>query len=61
MFKKKKFSLFISRGHPTREFASSKVTYFVLRAYTGTGVSHRQHLKKIKFWKNAGEWTGRVE
>ena len=30
------FSLFIFRGHSTREPASNKVTYFNLRAYTGT-------------------------
>ena len=30
------FSLFIFRGHSTREPASGKVTYFILRAYTGT-------------------------
>ena len=41
----------------------SKVTCFILRAHTGTGVSHSQHRKKIKkdFGNNAGEWTGRVE
>ena len=56
-------SLFIFRGHSTREPASYRVTYFILRAYTGTGVSHSQHRKKTgrDFGKNAGEWTGRVE
>ena len=36
---------------------------FILRAYTGTDVSHTQHCKKIGrgFGKNAGEWTGRVK
>ena len=34
------WSLFIFREHSTREPASSTVTYFILRAYTGTGVSH---------------------
>ena len=29
------WSLSISRGHSTREPASSRVTYFILRAYTG--------------------------
>ena len=55
--------LFIFRGHLRREPASSRVTYFILRAYTGTGVSHSQRRKKIGrgFGKNAGEWTGRVE
>ena len=50
------FSLFIFLGHSTRGAAFSKVTYFILRAYTAnTG-------KKIgkRFGKNAGEWTGRV-
>ena len=34
-----------------------------MQAYTGTGVSHSQHRKKIRrgFGKNAGEWIGRVE
>ena len=43
--------------------ASSRVTCFILRAYTGTGLSHSQHRKKIGrgFGKNAGEWTARVE
>ena len=39
-------SLFIFRGHSTRESASSRVTYFILRAYTGTGVSQSEHRKK---------------
>ena len=57
------FSLFIFRGHSTWEPASSRVTYFILQAYAGTGVSHSQHGKKIGrgFEKNAGEWIGRVE
>ena len=39
------------------------MTYFILRAYTGSGVSHIQHRKKLGevLEKNAGEWTGRVE
>ena len=41
-------SLFIFHGHSTREPASSRETYFILRAYTGTGVSHSQHRKKIE-------------
>ena len=55
--------LFIFSGQSTREPASSRVTYFILRAYTGTGVSHSQHRKKNRerFGKNAGEWTGRAE
>ena len=39
------------------------MTYFILRAYRGTGVSHSQRRKKSGevYEKNAGEWTGRVE
>ena len=33
-------SLFIFRRHSTREPASSRVTYFIIRAHTGTDVSH---------------------
>ena len=40
------FSLFIFRGHSEREPASSRVTYFILRAYTAPDVSHSQHRKK---------------
>ena len=46
-------SLFICRGHSTREPASSRVTYFILRANTGKNWE--------RFGKNAGEWTGRAE
>ena len=45
------WSLFIFRGHSTREPAHSRVTYFVLRT---------PKLGRC-FGKNAGEWTGRVE
>ena len=41
------FSLFIFRGHSTQEPASNRVTNFILRAYTGSGVSHSQHRKKM--------------
>ena len=37
---------FIFCEHSTREPAFSRVTYFILQAYTGTGVSHSQHRKK---------------
>ena len=38
------------------------MTCFILRAYTGTGVSHSQQEKIGRgFGKNAGEWTGSVE
>ena len=54
-------SLFIFRRHSTRELACGRVTYFILRAYVGTSVSHSQPRKnRERFWKNAGEWTGRV-
>ena len=57
-------NLFIFRGHLTREPASGKVTYLILRAYTEIGVSHSQHRKKKsqqRFGINSDEWTGRVE
>ena len=56
-------SLFAFRGRSTREPASSRVTNFILQAYTGTGVSYSQHENKIGrcFGKNASEWTGREE
>ena len=41
------FNLFIFRGHSARESTSGRVTDFILRAYTGTGVSHSQHRKKL--------------
>ena len=43
--------------------AFSRVTYFILQAYTGTGVSHSQCRKKTGrgLGKNADEWTARVE
>ena len=40
------FSLCIFHRHSTLEPASNRVTYFILRAYTGSGVSHSQHRKK---------------
>ena len=61
--KKKKFQpIYIPRALNTGT-CISRVTYFILQAYTGTGVSHSQRRKKILrgFGKNAGEWTGRVE
>ena len=44
-------------------FSPPRVTYFILWAYAGTGISHSQHRKKLGevSEKNAGEWTGRVE
>ena len=57
------YSLFVFHGHSTWEPASSRVTYFIPRAYTVTGVSHSQHRKKSGEVSetNAGEWTGRAE
>ena len=53
------FSLFIFRGLSIREPASSRVTYFILRAYTETGVSHSQHRKKSgEVWKKC-RWMDR--
>ena len=50
------------RGHSTREPAFSRVTYFILRAYTGTKKPQPKPEKIGRgFGKNAGEWTGRVE
>ena len=39
------------------------MTYLILHAYTGTGVSHSQHRKKSGevLEKDADEWTGRAE
>ena len=53
------FCLSIFRRHSTREPAASRLTYFIMRAYIGTCVSHSQRRKKIGrgFGKNAGEWT----
>ena len=53
------WSLFIFRGHSTREPASSSVTYCILQAYTGTGVSHGKQRKNSGdiLEKNEGEWT----
>ena len=53
------WSLFTFLGHSTREPASSRVTYFILRVYTGTDVSHSQHRKKSgEVWKKC-RWMDR--
>ena len=41
----------------------SRMTTFILRAHTGTGVSHNQHKENSVdvFRKNAGEWAGGIE
>ena len=55
-------SLFIFRGHSTWEPASGRVTYFILRAYTGTVLATANTGEIGRgFGKNAGEWTGRIE
>ena len=38
-------------GTQRQEPASSKVTYFILRAYTGTGVSQSHRTNRERFWK----------
>ena len=51
------------RGHSTREPASGRVTYFILRAYTETmslPQPTREESREV-LEKNAGEWTGRIE
>ena len=56
------FSLLIFRGHSVREPASSRVIYFILRAYTGTSVNHSQRRKnRERFWKKCRwmDWKGR--
>ena len=38
------------------------MTYFIVRAHRGTGVNQANAGKtRERFWKNAGEWTWRVE
>ena len=56
--------LFKFTGHSIREPASSKVTNFIVCGLHRNQVSHSQHRRKKKsgeVWKNADEWTGRVE
>ena len=54
-------SLFIFRGYSTREPASSRVTCFILQAYTETGVSHSQHRKKSGEVLEKMQVNGRVK
>ncbi len=49
-------SLFIFHGHSTRELASSRVTHFILWAYTGTNGSHCQHTKKKSGFGKKCRW-----
>ena len=39
----------------------TRVTFFILLAHTATGVSHSHHKNSKEVWKNADEWTVRVE
>ena len=59
------WSLFIFREHSTCEPASSRVTYFILRAYTGAVLARAYAGKnRVIFFlgkKAVGEWTGSVE
>ena len=58
------YSLFTFCGHSTRQPASSRVTYFILQASTGTSVvlaTANTGKTQRGFGKNAGEWTGGVE
>ena len=56
------FSLFVFRGLSAREPASNTVAYFILRANTGALCQPQPTQEKSgEVWKNAGEWTGRVE
>ena len=53
-------SLFTFHEHSTWEPASSRVTYFILWAYTGTSVSHSQHMKKLgEVLKKKCRWMDR--
>ena len=70
LIQKKTRHLFIFRGQstmeprPTLNLTTSRVTQFILRAHTGTGVSHSQHRKhsgEVFGKQNAGKWTGRVK
>ena len=56
------WSLFILCGHSTREPASNRVTYFI-RGPTQEPMFATAITEKTwkRFWKNAGEQTGRVE
>ena len=42
-------------GHSIRELASSRMTYFILRVYTGTSVSCSEHRK------NSGEVVEKMQ
>ena len=47
MFKGYMMMMMIFCRNSTWQSASNRVTYFILRAYAGTGVSHRQYRKNM--------------
>ena len=49
--------LFIFREHSTREPASSRATYFILRAYTGIGASHSYNTGKVFEFVGSQPWA----
>ena len=55
--------LFIFCEHSTREPASSRMTYFIMGAYAGTGFPQltRKKLERGFGEKNADEWTRRLD
>ena len=56
------FFLCLFRGHSTGEPASGRIPILFCRPTQKPCVSHSQHREnRERFWKNAGEWTGRVE
>ena len=56
------WSLFVFCEHSTREPASSRVTYlFCWPTQEPTLATANTGKPRERFWKNAGEWTGRVE
>ena len=54
---------FLAYSYSTGTPASSRVTYFILRAYTGTmcWLWPTQEKLEVLEGKKTGEWTGRVE
>ena len=54
--------LFIFCEHSTREPASSRMTYFIVGAYAGTGFPQLAREKLVRgFGKNADKWTRRLD
>ena len=55
-------AVYIFRGHSTREPASSRVTYFIMGpTQTPSLATANTGKTRVRFGKNAGEWTERVE